>query len=131
MAACLLHRGQRGADRQRGAVDVGQDHRPPELRGLLEKSALGAESGIDEDDVEAAEALDRALHHLLLLVPLGHVAADGERALVAAELVRELGEPVDGASGEHDPVALAGRMAGGGGADAARGAGDQEHGVGH
>ena len=54
----LAEVGERGADRQRAAVHVGVDHRAPVLDGLLEEAARGAEAGVGEEGVEAAEALD-------------------------------------------------------------------------
>ena len=46
-------------------------------------------------------------------------------------VVGQLGQAVGRAGGEHEAVAGLGGVAGGGGADAARGAGDQEHGIRH
>ena len=57
--AALEQVGEGGADRQRDAVDVGQDHRAPVLDRLLEEAARGAEAGVGEDRVDPAEALDR------------------------------------------------------------------------
>ena len=88
MAAGLLQRGDRGADRQRRAVDVGQHHRAPVLGRLVEEAARGAEAGVGEGDVEPPEAVERGGDHRLLLLPLGHVAADREGALGAAQLGR-------------------------------------------
>ena len=61
VALGLAQRGDRGPDRQRGAVDVGQHHRAPVLGRLAsEKPARGAEAGVGEHDVEPAEPLQRA-----------------------------------------------------------------------
>ena len=57
--AALEQVGEGGADRQRHAVDVGQDHRAPVLGRLLEEAAAGAEAGVGEDGVDPAEALER------------------------------------------------------------------------
>ena len=48
--------------------------------GLFEETAAGAEAGVGEDGVEAAEGVQRGLSELLLVLPVGDVAADGEGA---------------------------------------------------
>jgi hypothetical protein len=96
----------------------------------LEETARRAEAGVGEHDVELPERVERRGDHALLVLPLGDVAADRERAL-RIELTREPGELLLRARREHQPVALTGCMARGRGADAARRAGDQEDGVGH
>ena len=65
----------------------------------------------------------------LLVLPLGDVAAHGDRPLGAAELVGQRAQLVLRAGGEHEAVAGLGGRARGGGADAARGAGDEQDGV--
>ena len=63
---------------------------------------------------------------------LGHVAAHGQRVLVAAELLGQRRELVLRARRQHDAVAELHGAARGGGADAGAGAGDHENGfVGH
>ena len=106
-------------------VDVGQHHRAPVLDRLLEEAARGAEAGVGEDRVDAAEALERGRGHRLDLVPLGDVAAHRQRPLLAAELAGELLERLQPPRRQHQPVA-AGRRPRGRGADAAAGAGDQQ-----
>ncbi len=90
MPAALLERGQRGPDGQRRSVDVGQDHRAPVLRRLLEEASGGAEAGVGESHVEPTEARQRLLDHRLLLLPFGHVAFEGQGALGAAQLLGQL-----------------------------------------
>ena len=107
------------------AEHVRVDHRLPVLHGLLEEAARGAEAGVREVGVHAAEAVERRLDDGLLVVPARHVAAHGDRLLVAAELLRERLELVLGARGEHDAVAELDRAVSGGGADAGAGAGDR------
>ena len=75
--------------------------------------------------------LQRALCERLLVGPLGDVAANGNRALGPAQLLRERGQLVLRSRSQDQPVARCGRMAGGGLADAARGAGDHEDGIAH
>jgi len=84
--AALEQVGEGGADRQRDAVDVGQDHRPPVLGRLLEEAPGGAEAGVGEDRVDPPEALQRRGCQGLDLIPLGDVARDGDRPLGSAEL---------------------------------------------
>jgi len=48
------------------------------LGGLLEEAAGGAEASVGEDGVEAAEVIQRGLGELLLVLPVGDVAADSE-----------------------------------------------------
>ena len=111
-----------GADRERGAVDVGEDHLLPLLRRALLEPARAAEAGVGERDVDPPVLVEGAAHERLLVLPLGHVAADGE----AAGLVGERLQLVLAAGGEHDAVSGLGGVAGGGGADARRGTGDEE-----
>ena len=94
------------------------------LHGLLEEAARGAEAGVGEVGVHAAEAVEGRLDERLLVVPARHVAADRDRLLVAAELLRERLELVLRAGGEHHAVAELDRAVSGGGADAGAGAGD-------
>jgi len=101
------------------------------LRRLLEEAALGAEAGVGEGDVELAEGVERRLHHRLLLSEIRDIARNGNRALGASQLFGERFELVGATGGEHDPVTGVGRMTRGRRADATRGAGDEEDGVGH
>jgi hypothetical protein len=94
----------------------------PLLRVALLEAARAAEAGVGERDVDAPVGGERGLHHRLLLVPLGDVAGDGE----AAELLGERLDLVRGARSEDEPVAGLRGLARGGGADAGRGAGDEE-----
>ena len=71
------------------AEHVRVDHRLPVLHGLLEEAALGAEAGVGEVGVEAAEAVERGLDERLVVVPARDVAAHGDRLLLAAELLGE------------------------------------------
>ena len=93
------------------AVDVGQDHRAPVLDRLLEEAAGGAEAGVGEDGVDAAEALQRRRGHRLDLVPLGDVAADRQRPLLAAELRGQLLQLLQPPRRQHQPVARRPRRA--------------------
>ena len=121
----LDQRRVRRADRQRGAVDVRQDHRLPVLHVALTEPARPAEARVGERDVDPAVLVERAPHERLLVVPLGDVAADGDRL---GQFAGERLQLVLGAGGQHEPVAGLGGLAGGLGADAGGRAGDQEHG---
>ena len=57
------------------------------------------------------------------------VTTDGQRPVVPPELGGQRGDLVLGAGGEHEAVAGVAGAAGGGGADAGRGAGDEEDGI--
>ena len=94
------------------------------------ESPRRSEPGVRERHVEAPEPLERRLHERLLLLPLGHVAGHGDRALGAAQLLGERLDAVGGARAERQPIAGLGGLAGGGGADPAGGAGDQEDWIG-
>ena len=131
MATRLLERGDRRADRQRRPVYVGQHHRAPVLGRLLEEPAPGAEAGVCEGHVEAAEGVERVLDHCDLLLPLGHVALHRQRPLGATQLIGEIQQPVARTSREHQPVPGRRRVTGGRSADTAGGAGDQEHRIRH
>ena len=78
-----------------------------------------------DDSMRDLQTFKRAPHERLLVLPLGDVAADGDRL---GQLAGERLQLVLGAGGEHEPVAGLGRLAGGRGADPGGGAGDQEHG---
>ena len=87
------------------------------LGGDVEEVAVGADAGVRDHDVEAAEALDGLGHEALELLRLAHVAGQGERArdaLVAAA-----------ARGERDLRAEPGERLRSGGADAAARAGHE------
>jgi len=86
---------------------------------LFEEAALGSETGVGEDDVDATEVMQRGPDHVLLLAEVRHVAGDGDRALGAAELLGERLELVGRVGGEHEAVAAGRRVARRGGADAA------------
>jgi hypothetical protein len=102
------------------------------LHRLLEEAALGPEAGVGEEHVEAPEPLQRGRDQRLLVVPAGHVATHCERALGSAQLFRERRQLVLRARRQHDPVVELHRAAGGRGADAAAGSGDDEDwGIGH
>ena len=105
VAARLLQRRRASRGRVGGAEDVGEHHRAPVLGVVAEKAARGAEAGVGEGDVEAAEALEGAARPAPPAVPLGHVAADRERALAAAELGGQRLELVHRARGQHQAVA--------------------------
>lgn len=93
---------------------------------LLEEAARGAEAGVGEDRVDPPEALERRSGHRLDLVPLGDVAAHGQRPLLAAELGDQLLQGLQPPRGKHQPVAPGG-SAGRRRTDTAAGPGDQQH----
>ncbi len=129
MAAIALEQmGEGGADRVADAEHVGEHHLAPLLGRFLEKAALGAEAGVGEDGVEAAESVDRRGGEALVVLPLGDVAANGDRGLVAAELLGQLPELVLAAGRKHQAVSALGGRPRGRGANAARRAGDQKNG---
>ena len=128
MAPGLGQRGDRRADGVGGAQDVGQQHVAPLLRLALQPAARAAEAGVGEDGVDPAVLVERAAHQRLVVLPARDVGGDGD----AADLGGERVELVGAARGQHEAVAGLGGLARRGGADAARGAGDQEDGgVGH
>ena len=63
------------------------------------------------DGVDAAEALERRLAQRLDVVPVGDVAAHGQRPLLAAELRGQLDQLVLAPRAEHQPVAALGARA--------------------
>ena len=56
---------------------------------LLQEAARGAEAGVGENGVETAEGVGRRLDEVFAVLPLGDVAADGDRLVRPAELGRE------------------------------------------
>ena len=56
---------------------------------LLQEPARGAETRVGEDRVEAAEGVGRRLDEVFAVLPLGHVAADGDRLVWPAQLGRQ------------------------------------------
>ena len=61
MPLAVADRLERRADRVRDAEHVRQDHLAPVLGRVADEAALGAEAGVGEDDVDAAEAVERGL----------------------------------------------------------------------
>ncbi len=94
---------------------------------LLEEAAGGAEAGVGEDRVDAAEPLQRPRRQRLDLVPLGDVAGDRDRRLGTAELGRQSLERLASPRREDQAVPI-GSHACRRGADAATGSGDQQDG---
>jgi hypothetical protein len=79
--------------------------------------------------VAVSEVLERLVHHRLLLIPFGHVAAFGGTRS-APQGFGERVQPIGRTRGEHEAVAGLGNVASGCGADAARCAGDEDDGLG-
>src|SRR6188472_64200 len=124
--AALEQVGESGANRQADPVDVGQDHRAPVLRRLLEEAARGAEAGVGKYDVDAPEALDRCSGHRLDLAPLGDVAAHGKRSLLATKLGNKLLQRLQPPSRQNQPV-LGGRSSRRRSTDTAGSSGNKQH----
>jgi len=97
------------------------------LRRLLQEPPLGAEAGVREHSVDAAERVERRLRQRLVVLPLGDIAAQADRALRSPELLGEVVEPILAAGAEHQPVAGLRGAPGGGGTDPARGTGDEKN----
>jgi hypothetical protein len=95
----------------------------------FEPAARGAEAGVGEDDVDPPVAVQRALHEPLVVLEGGDVAAHGQRALGAAELLGQGLQLVLRARAEDDAVARRPPRRGRGGADAGGCAGDQKTGT--
>ena len=74
----VADRRERRADRVGDAEHVRQDHVAPVLGRVLEEAALGAEAGVGEDDVDAAEARRARLREALVVLPLGDVGGHGD-----------------------------------------------------
>src|SRR5436853_6550164 len=87
--AALAEVGEGRADRVGGAEDVGVDHRAPLLGRFLEEAALRAKAGVREDDVDAAEPVERRRDQRLLVLPYGDVAALRNRAPGTPDRARE------------------------------------------
>ena len=122
----LAEVGEGGANRERHAIDVREDHGAPVLRRSPGEAALGAEAGVRERDVEAAEGVERERDE----------ACWSSHSVTSQRTASGLvGPPSSSASSsssssragaEHDRsrVAAGARR---GGADATRGASDQDH----
>ena len=99
--------------------------------GFLEEAALGAEAGVGEGRVEAAEAVEGALDGGSLGGEVGDVTRHGE-GVVRPQVGDELLEAVLATRGEGDAEAGVDGGSGGGRADATRRTGDQQDsGFGH
>ncbi len=92
---------------------------------LLEEAPPGAEAGIGEDGVDAAEALQRRVGHRLHLVPLGDVAVDGQCPLLASQLLRQRFQRSQPPRRQHQAMGP-GRRPSRRSADAAARSGDQQ-----
>ena len=120
--------------RREVTLEVHPDDRVPLLLGGVHQHPVADEAGVVDQDVEAAEGVDRLLHHRRRLLEVGDVGAVGHR--LAAErldlghhLVGHLGGgALTGAGGaevvDDDLRALAGQLEGVRAADAAARAGD-------
>jgi hypothetical protein len=93
---------------------------------LLEEAAGGAESGVGEDRVDAAELVQRPRRQALDLVPLRDVAGDRDRRLGTAELSGQGLERLASARRKYKAVPI-GSQAGRRRTDAATGPGDQQN----
>ena len=110
---------------------VEMDHGVPLVGiALLDTGSGGALAGIGIDRVEPAEMLHCLRHRLVQLVARGHIAGQRERLL--ADVPGKVCQCIFRAREQRDVPARLCRSAGGGGADAGRGAGDEQrlgHGV--
>ena len=65
------------------------------MLGRVAQETSGAtEPRVRERHIQAPEAIERLAYRRLLLLPFGHIALDGESALVPAQLLGQIGEPV-------------------------------------
>ena len=104
--------------REGNAQDVGEDHRAPVLRGILQKAALGAEAGVREHGVDAAERFERGVGQRLVVSPLRHVAPHAHPACrsepIGPAALDQLDEAVVARrQAALEDVALVGRVDGG------------------
>ena len=84
----LLERRERRADRVGGAEHVGEHHLAPVLGVVLRKPRAAPKPALAKATSSRPKRSSACGDQRLLLVPVGDVAAHGQRALVAAELVR-------------------------------------------
>src|SRR5919106_1803696 len=131
MAARLLELLHGRADRECGAVDVRWDYGAQVFRLGGEKAARPAEPRVGEDHVQLPVRVERSRDHRFLVVPFRHVAADGESALVTAEVLGQRLQLLLAARREDKPVARFGRLPRGRLADPARRTRDEEDRVSH
>src|SRR4051794_5130740 len=104
------------------AEQVDLDHAPLFLALLGGKRRQQHHAGVVDQDVGSAELVLDALGGGYERVAVGDVSLDGDRTV--AELVGERMDAVGAAGQQRDAVAVGGERAGGGCADARRGAGD-------
>jgi hypothetical protein len=81
---------QHGLHHQHGAEDVGVEDLPDEGRIHRAEGAVGPDAGAVDQDVDAAEALDRGRRDGVDVVGLGDVGAHRDAGGVAAEFRRDL-----------------------------------------
>ena len=119
----------RAARGQRGAVDVGQHHFAPLLRGAgAVQEGCGREGAcVGEDGIEAAEGVQGGGGERADLVPVADIAAGGAGCRGAAQFGGELVDRVPGAGGQHQPPAPADGQPRCGCSDAGGRAGDDEN----
>lgn len=108
------------------AEQVGLDHPLPGLRRDRFQLAECADAGIVEPDINPAETLDLGAAERLDLRLVGHVGRHGERGTarrlaLSPSILQHAGTP----RRQHDGIALSSER--GGAADAAGGAGDDDH----
>jgi hypothetical protein len=92
---------------------------------LLKEPALGAEPGVREHGVDAAEGIQGSLHERLVVRPFGDVAAHRRRLAVPAELSGQVPDSLLAPRGQDEAIPGLGGSPGGCGTDPARGAGDE------
>ena len=98
------------------------------LGALLEESALGAEAGVGEDRVDAAEGLDRLADEPLVVSHSVTSQRNGDAPSRAPpSSAASSASCVLGAGGEHEPVAVLDGVPRGRRTDPGRAAGDHDH----
>ena len=75
-----------GAGDIEGAIQMHLDHRVPFLDRHVVEHAVAQDAGVVHHHVDAAEIVDRVLHHLLGVFPACHAAGVGDRAAGAVRL---------------------------------------------
>ena len=101
--ALFEHRAERLLDAEVRAGEVGLQHRVPIVELHAQRERVARDRGVVDENVEPAHFLECVLEAVFHLRGVGHVHRDRERfATRSSDFLRERGELIRAARGDHD-----------------------------